>query len=317
MEGSLDKRLLTCAVTGATPISSAHSNVPISPKEIAVSAIDAARAGATAVHIHVRDPVSRRGSMELPYYREVVDRIRDSSVDVLLNLTTGPGAQLYPSKDKPGYPGPGTRMNTAIERVQHVLELKPDICSLDFNTMWFMDFAFINPPELIAEMARLILSVGVMPELEIFDSGDVHLARKMLQEEVLPSPAFFQIALGTSYGAAADAQTMLYIRSLLPPGCRWAAFGVSRHAFPMLAQAYLLGGHVRIGLEDNLYLKKGELAPDNASLVRKALDLLRQLGGEAATPKEARQILGLAPSLGKQTSAPPASHGNGGATWSS
>jgi uncharacterized protein (DUF849 family) len=280
-------------VTGGTPLGDDITTVPVTPQEIAASAIDAAKAGASVVHLHVRDLKTRRGSMDLGYYREVVARIRDSGVDVLINLTTGPGAQFYLSRDDPAVAGPGTRMRTALERVQHVVELKPDICSLDFNTMWFMNFAFINSPEMITEMAGMIRAAGVMPELEVFDTGDIHLARRLLDTGVLAAPGFFQIVLGTRYGAAASVETMLYMRSLLPPGAKWAAFGISRHSFPMLAQAFLLGGHVRVGLEDNLYLEKGVPAPNNAALVRKAVQILDALGGAPATPSEARELLGL------------------------
>ena len=292
----MDKRILTCAVTGSSPVAEGNTSVPVTPKQIADQSIDAAKAGATAVHVHVRDPSTGRASMELAYYREVVERIRDSSVDVVINLTTGPGASYYPGKDDPGVGGPGTNMRKAMDRVAHVLELKPDICSLDFATMWFRSRAFINPPDTIAEMAAMIRAAGVLPELEVFDSGDVQIAREMLDKGILGQPAYFQIVLGTKYGmAAATTETMLYMKSLLPPGALWAAFGISRYAFPMLAQAFLLGGHARVGLEDTLYTDKGVFAANNADLVRKAVTILNALGGAPATPKEARAMLKLGP----------------------
>ncbi len=294
----MEKRILTCAVTGSSPVAEGNTSVPVTPKQIAEQSIAAAKAGATAVHIHVRDPASGRASMELAYYREVVERIRDSGVDVLINLTTGPGASYYPGKDDPGVGGPGTTMRKAAERVAHVIALKPDICSLDFATMWFRSRAFINPPDTIAEMAGMIRAAGVLPELEVFDSGDVQIAREMLDKGVLGQPAYFQIVLGTRYGAAASVETMMYMKNLLPPGALWAAFGISRYAFPMLAQAFLLGGHARVGLEDTLYVDKGVFAANNADLVRKAVTIFNALGGEPATPKEARAMLGLERSTG-------------------
>jgi len=286
------KTILTCAVTGGGPIGK-HPAVPVTPQEIAEAAIGAAKAGATICHIHVREPKTGQGSMELAYYREVVERIRDSGTDVLINLTTGPGAMFVPSKDDPGMPGPSTNMCSAEVRVRHVLALKPDICSLDLCTMWSRTRAFMNVPEILAAMARLIRDAGVLPELECFDTGDIGLAKDFIKNGVLAAPALFQLVLGISYGAPATPEAMLHMRNLLPEGSRWAAFGISRQQFPMVAQAVLLGGHCRVGLEDNHYLEHGVFA-DNAALVEKAVRLMRILGAEPATPDEGREILGLA-----------------------
>jgi uncharacterized protein (DUF849 family) len=293
------KTILTCAVTGGGPIGR-HPAIPVTPKEIADAAIGAARAGATIVHIHVREPKTGGGSMELAYYREVVERVRGSGVDVLINLTTGPGAMFVPSKENPGQPGPGTNMCTAEVRVRHVLALKPDICSLDLCTMWSRTRAFMNVPEISAEMARLIRGAGVKPELECFDTGDITLAKDFLKSGVLEAPALFQLVLGISYGAPATPESMLHMRDLLPPGSQWAAFGISREQFPMVAQAVLLGGHCRVGLEDNHYLERGVFA-DNPGLVEKAVKIIRLLGAEPASPAEAREILGLAPARTRVT----------------
>ena len=279
------KTIITCAVTGGGPIGK-HPAVPVTPREIADAAIGAARAGATVCHIHVREPKTGQGSMELAYYREVVERIRGSGVDLLINLTTGPG----------------TNMCTAEERVRHVVALKPDICSLDLCTMWSRVRAFMNVPEILAEMARQIRAAGVLPELECFDTGDIMLAKEFLKSGVLEAPALFQLCLGISYGAPATPESMLHMRDLLPPGSRWAGFGISRQQMPMVAQAVLLGGHVRVGLEDNHYLEHGVFA-DNAGLVEKAVRLLRILGAEPATPAEGREILGLAPVKRERVSA--------------
>jgi uncharacterized protein (DUF849 family) len=287
------KRILTCAVTGASPSIGKHPAIPITPQQIAEAAIGAAKAGAAVAHIHVRDPKNGAPSMEIELYRDVVKRIRDSRVDILINLTTGPGGRFVPGSEDPNVPGPGSNLCTPMVRVRHVLELKPDICSLDFATMWFGESAFINAPPILSEMAKLIGSVGVLPELEVFDTGDIHLARHFLETGVLKSPGFFQIVLGVRYGAAAIPESMLYMRNLLPPGALWSAFGTSSQQFPMLAQSLLLGGNLRVGLEDTLYLEKGVPAPDNAALVSKAVGIMRSLGFEPATPAEARAMLGI------------------------
>lgn len=286
------KTIITCAVTGGGPIGK-HPAIPVTPVEIAAAAIGATNAGAAIVHIHVREPKTGQGSMELAYYREVVERIRGSRTNVLINLTTGPGAMYVPSQEDPGKAGPGTNMCSAEERTRHVVELRPDICSLDLCTMWSRTRVFMNVPEILTEMAKRVHAAGVLPELECFDSGDIALAKDLLAAGVLEAPLLFQLVLGISYGAAAVPETMLYLRNLLPEGSRWAAFGISRQQFPMLAQAVLLGGHVRVGLEDNHYLERGVFA-DNAGLVEKGVKVIRMLGGEPATPDEARQILGLA-----------------------
>jgi len=286
------KTIITCAVTGGGPIGK-HPAIPTTPKEIADAAIGAANAGAAVVHIHVREPKTGQGSMELAYYREVVERIRQSRTDMLINLTTGPGAMFVPSKEDPGKAGPGTNMCTAEVRTRHVVELRPDICSLDLCTMWSRVRAFMNVPEILIEMAKTVRAAGVLPELECFDTGDIVLAKEFLQAGVLEAPLLFQLVLGIPYGAAATPETMTYMRNQLPPGSRWAAFGISRQQFPMLAQAVLLGGHVRVGLEDNHYLDRGVFA-SNAQLVERGVEIIRLLGGEPASPDEARQLLGLA-----------------------
>jgi len=285
------KTIITCAVTGGGPIGK-HPAIPVTPQQIAEAAIGAANAGAAIVHCHVREPANGQGSMELAYYREVVERIRASRTDVLINLTTGPGAMFIPSKEDPGLPGPGTNMCTAEVRTRHVVALRPDICSLDLCTMWSRTRAFMNVPEILVDMAKIVRGVGVLPELECFDSGDIVLAKDFLQAGVLEAPLLFQLVLGISYGAAATPEAMTYMKNQLPEGSRWAAFGISRAQFPMVAQAVLLGGHVRVGLEDNHYLERGVFA-SNAQLVERAVQIIRLLGGEPASPDEARELLGL------------------------
>jgi len=286
------KTILSVAVTGNQTTVQQHAGLPCTPEQIATACIDSAKAGAAITHIHVRYP-DGRPSMELSHYKEVVDRIRNSGVDVIINLTTGPGQRFVPSVEDPKVAAPGTTLTNPMRRVEHVIALKPEICSLDLNTMWSGSSAVINPPANITIMAQAMKEAGAKPELEVFDSGDIAVAKDLIKKGVLDTPALFQIVTGISYGFECTPQTMMYAKSLLPAGSHWAAFGVGRLAFPSLAQAFLLGGHVRIGLEDAVYLSKGVLAPTNASMAEKAKRIIEELGGELATPKEARQILGL------------------------
>lgn len=285
--------ILTCAVTGSFPTREHNAALPVTPEEIADACIGAAQAGAAICHIHVREPATGRPSMELAYYREVVNRIRRSEVDLIINLTTGPGGRFIPSNDQPEQAAPGTLFKTPEIRTEHVVELKPEICTLDLNTMWFGGGAVINTPRNIKIMAERIYAAGVKPELEVFDTGDLILARELVADGTLKLPALCQIVTGVNYGMPSTPETMLLAKSLLPKDCEWAAFGATRHAFPMLAQAFILGGHCRIGMEDTVYLAKGALAPSNAALVEKAVQIITHLGGKIATVAEARQMLGL------------------------
>jgi len=288
----MKKTIITCAVTGNIVTREHHPKLPVTPEEIAVAAIDAARAGAAIVHIHVRDPESGKPSMRVDLYRQVFERIRNSS-DVIVNLTTGEGGRFTPSDDDPRVAAEGTTLTTPERRVAHVVELRPEICSLDFNTMVSGRNVVINTPRNVRLMAEAIVSAGVKAELEVFDSGHIHMAKDLIAEGVLPGPHLFQIVTGVKYGAASTPQTIMYLQSLLPADCEWTAFGLGRMEFPIAAQAFLLGGHVRVGFEDNVFIRKGELARDNAQLVEKAVRLLRELGGEPASSNEAREILGL------------------------
>jgi uncharacterized protein (DUF849 family) len=231
--------------------------------------------------------------MELAHYREVVERIRASDTDLIINLTTGPGGRFVPSDDDPKVAAPGSTLVRPERRVEHVVALKPEICSLDLNTMWFGSAVVINTPRNAAIMAGAIREAGVMPELEVFDSGDIQLAHQLLADGALARPPLFQVVLGIRNGFPATPETLLYAKSLLPADAMWAAMGIGRMEFPIVAQACLLGGHVRVGLEDNLYLDKGVLAPSNAALVERAVSIVELLGRGVATPAEAREILGL------------------------
>jgi uncharacterized protein (DUF849 family) len=286
--------ILTCAVTGGDDTAGRFASVPVTPEQIAREAIEACKAGAAIAHIHVRNPETGKPSMELGLYREVVDRIRDSGSPVIVNLTTGPGARFVPSDVEANKAQPSSNLRPPAERVQHILELKPEICSLDMGSLNFGKGALINVPAHVETIAAAIRSAGVKPELEVFDTGHIALSLDMIRRGLLDADPLFQMVTGVPWGAPAAPEVLAAMKSMLPAGAAWAAFGVGRSQFPMVAQALLLGGHVRVGLEDNLYLSKGELAPNNAALVHKAAQIVDMLGSRLATPAEARELLGLA-----------------------
>lgn len=283
--------IITCALTGAAELTAKSGAVPVTPEQIATSAIEAAKAGAAIAHIHVRDPATGRPSMALAHYREVVDRIRQSGVDMLINLTTGAGASFIPDADDPRVAAPGSSLSHWRKRVEHVTALAPELCSLDVGSMNFGERVFVNTPADLREMARAIRDAGTKPEMEVFELGHIRLAKYLVQSGLIEAPPLFQICLGIAWGAAATPETMMAMRDQLPAGALWAAFGIGATQFPMVAQAVLLGGHVRVGLEDNLYLARDLPAPSNAALVEKAAQIIAQLGERPATPAEARQIL--------------------------
>lgn len=289
------KTLITCAVTGNLTKPEQTPHLPITPQHIADECLAAVGEGAAAVHIHVRDPQTGKPSMDVDLYRDVMRRIRDRDGDVIINLTTGPGGRYVPSPDDPKVYAPGTTLRPPLERVQHVVQLRPDVCSLDLNTMNSGPDVVINTPANVRTMAKAMVEAGVLPELEVFDSGDIHLARDLLAEGTIPGPGLFTVVMGVKYGFASTPETLFYAKQILPPGAVWSAFGIGRAEYPMLAQAWLLGGHVRVGLEDNIYLSKGVLAKSNAELVAKARRVLEDLGGAVASPSEVRSMLKLAP----------------------
>jgi uncharacterized protein (DUF849 family) len=288
-----DKVIITCAITGNLTKPEQHPALPITPQQIAESALDAAKEGAAVAHIHVRDPETGRPSMKIEHYREVIDRIREKNSAMVINLTTGPGGRFIPSDADPKVAAPGSTLMVPEQRVEHIVVLRPDICTLDLNTMNSGGEVVINTPRNVSKMAKLILDAGVKPEIELFDSGDVHLAHDLIRTGVLNGPGLYSLVLGVKYGFAATPETMLYARDLLPEGAIWTGFGIGRHEFPMVGQSYLYGGHVRVGFEDNVYLSKGVLAASNGVLVRRAREIVESMGGAIATPAEARAILGL------------------------
>lgn len=286
--------IVTCAVTGGAPYKP-HSQVPVTPAQIAEQSIDAARAGAAIVHIHVRDPETGAAVGHTHLYREVVDRIRASGVDVIVNLTGGYGGRYVPSAANVRVADDSLSTLLPPERrVAHIVAIRPELCSLDVATMNFGEGVFMNSPPHLRLMADAIRLAGVKPEIEVFEAGHIRLAVRLIEQGHLLAPAHFQFCLGIEWAMPASVPALVFMQSLVPQGSTWSAFGIGRQQFPMVAAAVRLGGHVRVGLEDNLYLDAGVLAPDNAALVHKAIAIVEGEGARAASPNEARQILGLA-----------------------
>lgn len=286
------KVIITCAVTGAGDTTKVSPHVPVTPKEIAESAINAAKAGAAIVHIHVRDPETGGVSHDLHLYEEVVERIRESETDVVLNITAGGGGDWIPSTKDPSVGGEGTWIQTPEERHAPVAKLLPEICTLDIGSINFSEMIYINPLNWIREHARLIQESGVKPELECFDTGFLRTADLLISEGLIDDDPLYQLCLGIPWGAEADTETIIYMRDRLPKNANWSAFGIGRMQLPIAAQSVLLGGHVRVGLEDNLYLERGVYGT-NAQLVEKAVSIIQAHGKEPMTPEETREHLGL------------------------
>ena len=288
--------IVTCAVTGAGDTVGRHPAIPVTPRQIAAAAIEAAKAGATVVHCHVRDPGTGKGSREPALYRELVDRIRSSGVDMILNLTAGMGGDLEigPGETPMAF-GAGTDLVGGLTRLLHVEALRPEICTLDCGTLNFGDgdAIYVSTPRQLREGARRIQELGVKPELEVFDTGHLWFATQLLAEGLLDARPLFQLCLGIPWGAPADTASMKAMVDHMPPGAVWAGFGIGRMLMPMVAQAVLLGGNVRVGLEDNLWLERGVPA-SNGALVERAVSLVNHLGARTLTPAEGRAKLGLA-----------------------
>ena len=288
---------ITCAVTGSGDSTGASDKVPVTPEQIADAAIEAAQAGAAIVHIHVRNPETGKGSRNPDYYREVVERVRASETDVVLNLTTGMGGDIVTGGSENPLPldEAGTDMAGATERLVHVIELLPEICTLDAGTMNFAaggDYIMVNTPGMVREMARQIRDLGVKPEVEIFDTGDLVLLNELVAEGIVESPAMVQLCMGIPYGAPNDPITLAAMVNNLPPGSNFSAFSIGRFQLPYAAQAVLAGGNVRVGLEDNIYLSKGVLA-SNGQLVSRAVTILEAMNVRVKTAAEVRDELGL------------------------
>ncbi|MFP6742838.1 MAG: 3-keto-5-aminohexanoate cleavage protein [Alphaproteobacteria bacterium] len=286
--------IVTCAVSGGHQNHNKHPDYPITPAQIADTCLEARAAGAAIVHVHVRDPETGmpRGNVEL--YREVVERVRDSGSDVLINLTTGFGGRYSPSADDPSVSAPGMTYWQPEKRVAHVEELRPEICSLDVGTFNFGTNVFMNTPDHLRRMAKRIQAAGVKPEIEVFEPGHIIFAHELIKEGLVDAPPMFQLCLGIPYASPASVDAMTFLKSLLPEGTKWSAFGISRQQFPMAGTAVELGGNVRVGLEDNLYMAKGEFAT-NGKLVDRAVEIIRDQGAEPVEPARAREILGIKP----------------------
>ena len=286
--------IVTCAVTGAGDTLGKHPEVPVTPEQISNAAIAAAKAGASVAHIHVRDPETGLGSRDVNLFKEVVERIRDSNTDVVINLTAGMGGDWVPSEENPSMPGPGTDMIGPEERLAHVKEIHPEICSLDCGTMNFGNGneIYISPPGYLREMASMIQEWGVKPELEVFELGQIRFAKQMIKEGLINEPPMFQICLGIPWGAEQTVDCMKVMKDELPTNASWASFGIGRMQMPMAAAAVAMGGNVRVGLEDNLYLEKGVLA-SNDQLVTRVIEIIQRMGSRVLSPQETRDKLKL------------------------
>ncbi|WP_328609806.1 3-keto-5-aminohexanoate cleavage protein [Amycolatopsis sp. NBC_00345] len=286
--------IVTCALTGAGDTVGRSPHVPVTPAEIAASAIEAANAGAAVVHIHVREPGTGAPSREVALYREAVRLVRESDVDVVVNLTAGMGGDLVLDQEDPLKPVDGTDLVSALDRLPHVEELLPDICTLDCGSLNFGEGSqlYVSTPDMLRIGARRVQELGVKPELEIFDTGHLWFASKMVEEGLIDAPPLFQLCMGIPYGAPADPGLLQAMVNMLPEGAQWASFAIGRDQMPWVAQSVLLGGHVRVGLEDNLYLARGVKAT-NGQLVERAVGIVRDLGATVVGPDRAREILGL------------------------
>ena len=288
------KVIVTCALTGAGDTTAKSEHVPVTPEQIANDAIAAARAGASVVHIHVRDVETGQGSRDVALYREVVRLVRESDVDPVINLTAGMGGDLILDPGEPTKQLPGTDLVNAIERLAHVEELRPEICTIDCGSLNFGEGSqvYISTPDMLREGAERIKELGVKPEMEIFDTGNLWFANIMVEEGLIAPPPLYQLCMGIPYGAPVNAGLLQAMVNMLPDGAQWTSFAIGRDQLPWVAQSVLLGGHVRVGLEDNLYLSKGVKAT-NAQLTERAIQIVRDLGSSVATPDEAREILQL------------------------
>ena len=286
--------IVTCAVTGAGDTIKRHPELPVTPKQIADAAIESAKAGASVAHIHVRDPQTGKGSRDPKLFEEVVDRVRSADTDVVINLTAGMGGDWVPDVQDPSMPGPGTDMIGPLERLIHVEKLLPEICSLDCGTLNFGDGdnIYISTPPTLRKMAELTKQWNVKPELEVFELGHIRFAKQMIAEGLIADPPMFQICLGIPWGADQSVDTMKVMKDELPGGASWASFGISRMQMPMAAAAVAMGGNVRVGLEDNLYLDRGVLAT-NAQLVERVIEIIQRMGATVLTPQQTRDKLKL------------------------
>ena len=296
MDPGARKVIISCAVTGNAPFNPRHPAFPVTPQQIAADCVAAARAGAAVTHIHVRDPQTGTGSRDPKLFKETVDRLRDTGTDVLINLTGGLGAFLLPDPANESRALPESDVCSVDERMAHLELCLPDIASLDITTgnqaEGPVEFVYLNTTRTLRTMAKRFQALNIKPELEVFSAGDLQFGKALIEEGLVSGTPLIQFVLGVRWGAPADSRTLLYMRDLLPPNAQWAALGTGRLQMPVVAQAALLGGNVRVGLEDNLYLRRGVFAT-NAELVARAKVILEGLGYEVASAVEARGILGM------------------------
>lgn len=285
--------IITCALTGSGDTKDKNPNVPVTPEEIANAAVEAAKAGAAVAHVHVRNLETGKFSRDLKLYEETAKLIRGCGVDIILNITAGMGADFVPSEDNPNVGGEGSDMATVAERVEHIEKIRPEICTLDCGSMNYATTAYIATFQMLRETAKRIQAVNVKPEIECMELGHIWQAKQLISEGLISGDPLFQLCLGIPYGAEATPEIMIAMRNALPKNAIWASFGISKMQMPMVAQAVLLGGNVRVGLEDNIYLDKGVLAT-NGMLVERAKEIIERMGAKTLTPAEARKRLKLA-----------------------
>jgi uncharacterized protein (DUF849 family) len=289
----MNRTFLTCAIVGNFTTRQQNENLPITPVQIADDCLEAEEAGAAVVHIHVRDPETEKPSMDTRLYRAVVDRIRATSSDLIINLTTGNGGRYHPSDDDPAVAGPRTNLLRPELRVQHILDIRPDIATLDLNTMIFGGEAVINTVQSISTMAELIQGAGVRPEIELFDSGDIAILHHLVAQGILPANPLCSIVMGVNFGFRSSPETLLYARGQLPAQAIWTGFATGKWAFAMVAQSAIAGGNIRIGMEDATFLEQGVKAPSNAAMVTKAVRIVKDLGVDLLSATQTRELLDL------------------------
>jgi len=287
-----NKLVVTVPVTGGGGDGSQSPYLPITPKQIADAALEACEAGASVAHIHVRDTETGKPSMDYRLYEEVFQRIRDYS-DMIISLSCGAGGRFVPDGREPIGFGKGTMLATPEKRVEHVVRLKPEICSLDVGSMMFGPHVFVNYLPFVETMAELVRDVDVKPELEVFDLGHIEIAKHLINSGRVKTPPIIQLCMGVKWGAPATVQNIAFMKQALPEDAIWGGFSIGPKAFATLAQIALMGGNVRIGMEDNIYMKKGRLATSNKEMVKKGVQIMRALGMEPATIAEAKNILQL------------------------
>jgi uncharacterized protein (DUF849 family) len=293
VEENMEKVIVTVALVGSHTTREKNPNVPMTPKEIAESAIESYRAGAAVCHVHVRDPETHKPSFRLELYQEVSERIR-GECDMIVNLTTGRGAGLLFNPGAKDHPWDTSLLKSPEERVEHVVELKPEVCSLDVGTLNFGSNAQVNVIPIVERMAVMIKEVGTKPELEVFDIGNIRVANHLISKGLVEKPPLFQLCLGIPWGIEATLENLVYMRNNIPKDALWYAFSTGSNHFRMAAASMIMGGHVRVGFEDNIYIKKDTLAISNAQMVSKVVEIAKLMDRDVASAKEARQILKLA-----------------------